>query len=179
MEQEETDGQLVEQALDGRVEAFNLLVCRWQRHLYNFLLRLAGDRALAEDLCQEAFLRSYLKLKELRDRERFRSWLFRIAVNLYHSDRRRLTPLAADVPELDAADNSSGHAHPLPRETQLAIRALIRRLPPELREVVLLRFFHGFRFEEMAEILDCPVGTLKSRLYKAVDDLRSSLQSEK
>lgn len=179
MEQEETDRQLVEQALDGHVEAFNLLVWRWQHHLYNFLLRLTGDRSLAEDLCQEAFLRSYLNLKELRDGERFRSWLFRIAVNLYHSDRRRRPPLAADAPELDAANNSDRHAHPVSRETQLAIRTLIARLRPELREVVLLRFFHGFRFEEMAEILDCPVGTLKSRLYKAVDDLRDGLQGQK
>lgn len=179
MAQEETDKRLVEQALNGHVEAFNLLVWRWQKHLYNFLLRLTGDRTLAEDLCQETFLRSYLHLKELRDGARFRSWLFRIAHNLYRSDRRRLTPLAADASELDGVDNSDGRAHPVPRETQLAVRTLIRRLPPDLREVVLLRFFHGFQFDEMAEILDCPVGTLKSRLYKAMDDLRSALKSQK
>lgn len=176
---EETDRQLVEQARDGRVEAFNLLVWRWQHHLYSFLLRLTGDRSLAEDLCQEAFLRGYLHLKELRDTERFRSWLFRIAVNLYHSDRRRLAPLAADAPELDILDNHRAHAQAMQRETQLAIRTLVRRLRPELREVVLLRFFQGFQFDEMAEILDCPVGTLKSRLYKAVDELRIGLQSQK
>ena len=179
MTQEETDKQLVEQALDGHVEAFNLLVWRSQRHLYNFLLRLTGDRTLAEDLCQETFLRSYLHLKELRDRERFRSWLFRIAVNLYRSDRRRLPPLAADAPESETADAPIASSHPMPRETQLAIRALIRRLRPELQEVILLHFFHGFHFDEMAEILDCPVSTLKSRLYKAVDELRVGLQVQK
>lgn len=179
MVQDETDKQLVEQALDGHVEAFNLLVWRWQRHLFNFLLRLTGDRSLAEDLCQEAFLRSYLHLKELRDRERFRSWLFRIAVNLYRSDRRRLTPLAADAPESDVGGGPTAPSHPIPRETELAIRTLILQLRAELREVILLRFFHGLQFDEMAEILDCPVSTLKSRLYKAVDELRLGLQGRK
>lgn len=176
MTQEETDRQLVERTLDGHVEAFNLLVWRWQHHLYNFLLRLTGDRSLAEDLCQETFLRSYVHLRELRDSERFRSWLFHIAVNLYRSDRRRLPPLAADATELDPPCDASLRAHPVPQETQLAIRALVRRLRPELQEVVLLYFFHGFHFDEMAEILDSPVSTLKTRLYKAVDELRAGLQ---
>ena len=178
MAQEDSDKQLVEQALDGHVEAFNLLVWRCQRHLYNFLLRLTGDRTHAEDLCQETFLRGYLHLKELRDRERFRSWLFRIAVNLYRSDRRRLSPLAADAPESESLDGPVSHSPSMPRETQLAIRTLILRLRPELREVILLHFFHGFHFDEMAEILDCPVSTLKSRLYKAVDELRTGLQRQ-
>jgi RNA polymerase sigma-70 factor, ECF subfamily len=176
LKQGETDRELVEQALGGRVEAFNLLVWRWQRHLYNFLLRLSGDRSRAEEICQEALLRSYVSLKELREKERFASWLFRIAVNLYRSDQRR-----PSVPTTDALDvpvyQNWVEAHPMPRETQLAIRALITRLRPELREVVLLRFFHGFQFEEMAVLLDCPVSTLKSRLYKAVEELRAGLQS--
>ena len=177
MKQAETDRELVEQALGGRVEAFNLLVWRWQRHLYNFLLRLTGDRSLAEDICQEAFLRSYLNLKELRERERFASWLFRIAVNLYRSDHRRPSPRTTDQVDAVASHGSTGEAHPVSRETRLAIRALVSRLRPELREVVLLRFFHGFQFDEMAVILDCPIGTLKSRLYKAVDELRAGFQS--
>ena len=176
MDQEESDKQLVEQALDGRVEAFTLLVWRCQRHLYNFLLRLTGDRTLAEDLCQETFLRGYLHLKELRDPQRFRSWLFRIAVNLYRSDRRRHSPLAAGAPESEILDGPIPSSPSVPHETQLAIRILIHRLRPELREVILLHFFHGFHFDEMAEILDCPVSTLKSRLYKAVDELRADLQ---
>jgi RNA polymerase sigma-70 factor (ECF subfamily) len=175
----DTDKELVEQALEGRVEAFNLLVWRWQRQLYNFLLRLIGNRSVAEDICQEAFLRSYLNLKMLRERERFASWLFRIAVNLYRSERRRPAPLAADAAELSDSSDVRDEAHPMSREMQLAIRTLVSRLKPELREVVLLRFFHGFQFDEMAGILDCPVGTLKSRLYKAVDELRAGLESQK
>ena len=174
----DTDAELVNQALAGSVEAFNLLVWRWQRQLYNYLFRLTENRAVAEDICQEAFLRSYLRLKELRERERFASWLFRIAVNLYRSDRRRPSPLAAAA-ELDDSPHLAGEAHPMSREMLLAIRTLISRLKPELREVILLRFFHGFQFDEMAGILDCPVSTLKSRLYKAVDELRAGLESPK
>jgi len=172
----DTDRELVEQALDGSLEAFNLLVWRWQRHLYNFLLRLTGDRSVAEDISQEAFLRSYLNLKDLRERERFASWLFRIAVNLYHSDRRRASLPTTDVADTAVWSDPAGGVHPVPRETRLAIRSLVFRLKPELRAVVLLRFFHGFQFDEMAMILDCPVSTLKSRLYKAVDELRTGLQ---
>jgi RNA polymerase sigma-70 factor, ECF subfamily len=139
---------------------------------------MQGNRSVAEDICQEAFLRSYLNLKELRERERFASWLFRIAVNLYRSYRRRPSPLAAAA-DLNDTGDSAGEAHPMSREMQLTIRTLISRLKPELREVVLLRFFHGFQFDEMAGILNCPVGTLKSRLYKAVDELRTGLETQK
>lgn len=176
MKSADTDRKLVEQVLDGRTEAFNLLVWRWQRHLYNFLLRLTGDSSVAEDISQEAFLRSYLNLKELRERERFASWLFRIAVNLYRSDRRRDSLPTTDAADTAVLSDPAGGVHAVPRETRLAIRSLVFRLKPELREVILLRFFHGFQFDEMAMILDCPISTLKSRLYKAVEELRVGLQ---
>jgi len=174
--QPETDQQLVEQVLDGRVEAFNLLVWRWQRQLFNFLLRLSGDRELAHDICQEALLKSYVRLKDLRDRERFASWLFRIAVNLYRSDRRRPTLPIEDSSEIDHLAPASGQFHTGTREMQLTIRSLVARLSPEHREVVLLRVFHGFQFDEMATILDCPASTLKSRLSKAFEELRAGLE---
>ncbi len=175
----ETDQQLVEQVLGGRIEAFNLLVWRWQRQLYNFLLRLTGDRELAQDLSQEAFLRSYLRLKELRNKEKFASWLFRIAVNLNRSDRRRPKLPIESAAALDGLGATSGPFRPGAREMQLTIRSLVSRLTPEHREIVLLRVFHGFQFDEMAIILDCPVSTLKSRLYKAFDELRAGLGDQK
>ena len=174
----ETDQQLVEQVLGGRNEAFNLLVWRWQRQLYNFLLRLTADRELAQDLSQEALLRSYLRLKELRNKEKFASWLFRIAVNLYRSDRRRpKLPIERSVP-LDGLGATSGPFRPGTREMQLTLRSLVSRLTPEHREIVLLRVFHGFQFDEMAIILDCPASTLKSRLCKAFEELRAGLEGQ-
>lgn len=177
MKQSETDKQLVEEVLDGKVEAFNLLVWRWQRQLFNYLLRLTGDPELANDICQEALLKSFVRLKDLRERERFASWLFRIAVNLYRSDRRRPA-----LPIEDSIEPDSHGANPVPfrsgsREMQLTIRSLVARLAPEHREVVLLRVFHGFQFDEMAIILDVPVSTLKSRLSRAFEELRAGLES--
>ena len=178
MAEPETDRQLVEQVLRGRTEAFNLLVWRWQRPLYNFLRRLTGDPDHALDLCQEAFLRAYTRLRDLREQDKFASWLFRIAANLYHSDRRRRFPgeeVGSEDSALLGAANLSGPG--AARETQLSLRALIAGLPAEQREVLLLKVYHGFRFQEIASILDCPVSTIKSRLYKAFQQLRAGLKS--
>jgi RNA polymerase sigma-70 factor (ECF subfamily) len=162
----ETDRELVEQVLGGKQEAFNLLVWRWERQLYNFLLRFTGDADLAKDICQEAFLRSYLRIKELREKERFASWLFRIAVNIYRSDRRRPRLPMDESAELSTLGLPAGGFRPGDREMQLTVRSLIMRLEPEHREVVLLKVFHGFHFDEMAAILNCPESTVKSRLER-------------
>jgi RNA polymerase sigma-70 factor (ECF subfamily) len=175
----DSDKQLVEQILDGKVEVFNLLVWRWQSQLYNFLLRLTGNRELAQDICQEAFLRSYVRLKELRDKEKFASWLFRIAVNIHRSERRRPTLPVEDSTDLNSLGADATHFRPGTREMQLTLRTLVSRLSPEHRAVVLLRVFHGFQFDQMAIILDCPVSTLKSRLSKAFEELRAGLVGER
>lgn len=174
MKQTETDRQLIEEILGGRVDAFNLLVWRWERPLFNFLLRFTGERELAQDICQEAFLQSYVQLKDLREKEKFASWLFRIAVNLCNSDRRRPALPIDDRAELGyvANPNQSGG-----RDIELTVRTLISRLRPEHRAVVILKVFYGFRFDEMSTILNCPVSTVKSRLYKAFEQLRAALQS--
>ena len=179
MKSADSDKQLVEQILDGKVEAFNLLVWRWQSQLYNFLLRLTGNRELAQDICQEAFLRSYVRLKELRDKEKFASWLFRIAVNIHRSERRRPTLPVEDSTDLNSLGADATHFRPGAREMQLTLRMLVSRLSPEHRAVVLLRVFHGFRFDQMAIILDSPVSTLKSRLSKAFEELRAGLVGER
>jgi RNA polymerase sigma-70 factor (ECF subfamily) len=175
----ETDKQLVEAVLDGKTEAFNLLVWRWERPLYNFLLRFTGDADRAQDISQEAFLRSYLRLKELRERERYKSWLFRIAVNLYRSDRRRPALPVDDSVEMGDLETTAGRSGMAARELHLTVRALLTKLDPDHRAVVLLKVYLGFHFDEMAQILECPVSTVKSRLYKAFEELREGLQSER
>jgi RNA polymerase sigma-70 factor (ECF subfamily) len=175
----ETDKQLVEAVLAGSVESFNLLVWRWERPLYNFLLRFTGSADRAQDISQEAFLRSYLRLKELRERERFASWLFRIAVNTYRSERRRPELPMDDSAEVDSLGPSEDRFHAGAREMQLTVRSLIWRLEPEHRAVVLLKVYQGFRFDEIAMILDCPVSTIKSRLYRAFEELREGLEARR
>ncbi len=175
---EQLDKELVEQVLDGHTEAFNLLVWRWQRSLYNFLFRMTGDREQARDLSQDAFLRAYTRLKDLRDRDKFASWLFRIAVNQYRSQYR--SQKSADEGwggELAPLDETQGPIDPDTRELQLTVRALLGRLTPEQREVVVLKIYEGFRFDEISSILDCPVSTVKSRLYAAFDQLRLGLEA--
>lgn len=179
MKPTETDRQLVERVLDGNAEAFNLLVWRWQRQLFNFLLRFTGNRELAQDICQEAFLQSYVRLKDLRDKEKFVSWLFRIAVNLCRSEQRRPTLPMQDAAEPDGIGQMPGQIRSDAREMQLTLRCLIARLDPELRKVVLLRVFHGFQFDEMAIILDSPVSTVKSRLYRAFEEIRAGLERQR
>jgi RNA polymerase sigma-70 factor (ECF subfamily) len=174
LKQTDTDRQLVEEILGGKVEAFNLLVWRWERPLFNFLLRFTGERELAQDICQDAFLQSYVQLKHLRDKEKFASWLFRIAVNLCNSGRRRPTLPIDDSAELNYVANVDRDGA---REVQLTVRCLISRLQPEHRAVVLLKVYCGFHFDEMAAILDCPVSTVKSRLYKAFEQLRAGLEN--
>ena len=175
---EQLDKELVEQVLDGHTEAFNLLVWRWQRPLYNFLFRLTGDRERARDISQDSLLRAYTRLKDLRERDKFASWLFRIAVNHVRSDYR--SRQAADAVwggELEPLDESHGPLDAETRELQLTVRALLGRLTPDQREVVVLKIYQGFRFDEIASILDCPVSTVKSRLYAAFDQLKAGLEA--
>jgi RNA polymerase sigma-70 factor, ECF subfamily len=172
---EQLDRELVEQVLDGRVDAFNLLVWRWQRSLYNFLYRLTGDREQAHDLSQETFLKAYTRLKDLRERDKFSAWLFRIAVNLYRSHYRSRPPEQAwDDLSLDEPEAPTDSAT---RELRMTVRTLLGRLTPEQREVVVLKIYEGFRFDEIATILDCPASTVKSRLYAAFDQLRAGLNA--
>ncbi len=172
---EQLDRELVEQVLDGRTDAFNLLVWRWQRPLYNFLYRLTGEREQARDLAQESFLRAYTKLRDLEDAAKFGPWLYRIAVNQHRSHLRTHAAQEAQwSPELD--EEQLGPQPVASRELRMTVRALIGKLTTEQREVVLLKVYDGFKFEEIAEILGEPVSTIKSRLYAAFDQLRIGLE---
>ena len=174
---EAEDRDLIRQAQQGNVDAYNLLVSRWEKRVYNYLLRLVRHREDALDLAQEVLLKAYQNLRKLEDIERFPSWLFRIAHNEAFSLLRRKRPENDDI---DPAASEIAAAFPpgpsmLPMETALAVDAALRRLTPDQREAVVLKVYQGFKFEEMAEILDCPVSTVKSRLYTALDLLKETL----
>ncbi|MCS6952911.1 MAG: RNA polymerase sigma factor [Bryobacterales bacterium] len=166
------DPDLVAKARRGDVNAFNVLVSRWEKRIFNYLWRLVGDRETALDLSQEVFLKAYLGLRKLQDGARFAPWLFRIAHNEAYSllRRRRLEANGETAP---AAERSGGAL--LPVELSLAVEQALARLSEDQREAILLKIFHGFKFEEMAEILSCPVSTVKSRVYAALDVLKESL----
>jgi RNA polymerase sigma-70 factor, ECF subfamily len=166
------DRDLIAKARQGDVEAYNLLVSRWEKRIFNYLLRLVSNREDALDLSQETFLKAYQNLRKLDDPARFAAWLYRIAHNEAYSLLRRRKPdseLAGEPRPKDFGGRL------LPMELSLAVESALKMLSEDQREAVLLKVYQGFKFEEMAEILDCPVSTVKSRLYTALDLLKTTL----
>ncbi len=165
------DSDLIARTRRGKVEAYNLLVSRWEKRVFNYLFRLVGQREDAMDLSQEVFLKAYQNIGKLADASRFGPWLFRIAHNEAYSLLRRRKPEA----ELggDAAPAARPRLEPL--ELTLAVRRALESLSEEQREAVVLKVYQGFKFEEIAEALDCPASTVKSRVYSALDVLKETL----
>lgn len=163
------DADLIERTRKGDVESYNLLISRWEKRVYNYLLRILNSREDALDLCQEVFLKAYQNIRKLDDAQRFGPWLFRIAHNEAYSLFRKRKP------EDELTGVEAPHEPAYPVELTLAAAAALDRLSPEQREAVVLKIYQGFKFEEMAEVLDCPVSTVKSRLYSALDILKSQL----
>jgi len=175
------DRDLVAKASRGNVDAYNLLVSRWEKRVFNYILRLVRNREDALDLSQDVFLKAYQNLGKLDDAARFAPWLYRIAHNESFSLLRRKRPNGEELP----GDNEAAvlpHSGPrfgsstmLPVETSIAVARAMERLNEEQREAVVLKIYEGFKFEEMAEVLGCPVSTVKSRLYTALDLLKDTL----
>jgi RNA polymerase sigma-70 factor, ECF subfamily len=172
------DADLIRQAARGAVEPFNLLVSRWEKRVYNYLLRITSNREDALDLTQDVFLKAYQNLRKLDDPARFAPWLYRIAHNEAYSMFRKRKP-ETDVDELAPESTGDGitigGSSVFPIELSLAVSAALGRLSTDQREAVVLKIYQGFKFEEMAEILSCPVSTVKSRLYAALDLLKIEL----
>jgi RNA polymerase sigma-70 factor, ECF subfamily len=165
------DRDLIAKARRGGVDAFNLLISRWERRVYNYLYRLVGNREDALDLTQDSFLKAYQNLGKLEDESRFAPWLFRIAHNEAYSMLRKNRP---ETELTEPAPEARGRRM-FPIETTLAVESAMSRLSPDQKEAVLLKIYQGFKFEEMADVLGCPVSTVKSRLYTALDLLKDAL----
>ena len=163
------DRRIIERVLEGDTEAFNLLVRRWEKPIYNFILRMIGDRDEAMDLCQDSFMKAYRELDSLKDKDRFSAWLYRIAHNSCFSRLRRDQgkTFVELMPDAHSASN--------PVEIQLAVEKALQQLPEDQREVVVLKVYQRLKFEEIAAIQDAPVSTVKSRLYMAFEKLKSIL----
>ena len=173
-----SDADLILRFRAGQRQAFNTLVWRWQGRLYRFALRYSGDCEEARDLCQQSFVRAYSQLHRLRDPERFSTWLYQIAANLCRDHLRR----RAKHVSLDAYEEASGNPHPLlcqggdMREGELRdlLNRALQTLPEEQREVVVLKEYEGLKFREIADVLDVPINTVKSRLYYGLKALRKT-----
>ena len=190
MERTEPDAKLVRRARRGDLDAFNALVSRWEKRLYNYLLRLLRNREDALDICQEAFFKAYRNLSELEDAEKFPQWLFRIAHNLAFSQFRQHEPVrnADSWPEDDRegalarndAVAGQGRAGSLfAVEIEFTVARALEALPAEQREAIVLKVYYGFQFSEIAEIMSCPLSTAKSRIYAGLAQLKDMLAPKK
>ena len=166
------DRDLIVRARRGDVESYNLLVSRWEKRVFNYILRLVGHREDALDLTQDVFLKAYQHLSKLEDVARFAPWLYRIAHNEAYSLLRKNRP-ETELEHEPRPENTGGRM--LPLELSLAVESALNRLNADQREAVVLKVYQGFKFEEMAEVLGCPVSTVKSRLYTALDLLKETL----
>jgi RNA polymerase sigma-70 factor (ECF subfamily) len=178
-----SDEQLMADYRHGDRASFAELVGRYERELYHFLVRFLGDRAAADDVFQETFLQIHQSAEQFDPQRRFRPWLFTIAANkardLIRSRARRPTsPLQANI---NSNDEDSGEfidlvqsvqdvpEAPLQRkELQEAVQKTVGGMPDHLREILLLSYFHQFPYKQISDILDIPLGTVKSRLHAAV-----------
>ncbi|MDY6914521.1 MAG: RNA polymerase sigma factor [Planctomycetota bacterium] len=178
-----SDAQLLQRHIEGDNEAFVSLLERFRRELFNFLARFIGDAALAEDVFQETFLQLHVSAGAFDPRRRLKPWLFTIAANkardaLRARRRRQAAPLDAEMPgsesqhasyaSLIPANIPKPDEHLLNLETRQAVQNIVGKLPPNLHAVLVLSYFHGFAYKEIAEILNVPLGTVKSRLHSAV-----------
>ncbi len=177
-----SDSQLLEMHLAGDQAAFPALVERYRKELFNFLARFVGDRALAEDVFQEAFLQVHLSAASFDTSRRLKPWLFTIAANkardaMRSRSRRRAAPLDASV---GGDEDSGSYADLMPAdvpdpgeniqnfETRQAVQKIVAEMPENLRSVLLLSYFHDFPYKDISGILGVPLGTVKSRLHAAV-----------
>lgn len=183
-----TDEDLVGLAASGDTEAFNELVVRWERFIFMLAYRTLGREEEARDVCQDTFLRAFLAIKGFKGQAKFSSWLYRIALNLCRDWVRKQSRTAVVQPSSDEAgfEQQIEQAVGFPRETveELIIRRdlgrvveqLMATLPPEQRTVIVLKEYHGLTFREIADLQECPLSTVKTRLYQGLRVLRQQLE---
>jgi RNA polymerase sigma-70 factor, ECF subfamily len=169
--------------MEGDPEAFAELVRRWERPLQRLGVRMTGDERDGEDLAQEAFARVFAHRQEFQQGRKFSTWLWRIALNLCYDHRRRLSrraesPLEEEAMEEPAlcAVESGPDGRLLEEERAGWVRAALLRLPETHRAVLVLREYEGLKLREIAEVLEIPEGTVKSRLADGLTQLSRQLQ---
>jgi RNA polymerase sigma-70 factor, ECF subfamily len=176
------DAELIEQALRGQTEAFGQLVLKYQDRLFNTVFHVVGHAEDARDIVQEALVQAFLKLESFRRESAFYTWLYRIAFNLAASQRRRHRPPASldrlrEAGNVEPADDEDNPAENLERQERCRqVRRAIARLADEYRSVLVLREIDGCRYETIAEVLDLPLNTVRSRLHRARLHLKEELK---
>ena len=187
MIQDDSDQQLVQRVQAGEKAAFDLLVRKYQHRVLKLVSRFVSDAAEAEDVAQEAFLKAYRALASFRGDSAFYTWLYRIAINTAKnalvSNRRRPVDFDLDLqdPEqydrharLKEGDTPEGVL--LTEEIRSVVEKAMEQLPEDLRTAIVLRELEGLSYEEIAEAMDCPVGTVRSRIFRAREAIDKKLK---
>ncbi|MCP3997362.1 MAG: sigma-70 family RNA polymerase sigma factor, partial [bacterium] len=173
-----TDSQLVARALDGAPEAYRELVHRYQRPVLSLIHRMLGDPIEAEDLAQEVFIKAFRHLERFDPGRKLSSWLFKIAHNTTIDRLRRKQPEIVSLEAGSDGDEGTWEVLAVPEEqapdrlaerseTAAGVAAALDRLRPQYREVLLLRFQHGLSYQEIADVLELAMGTVKIHLHRA------------
>jgi RNA polymerase sigma-70 factor, ECF subfamily len=188
MTDRDIDQQLVERVQRGDKAAFDLLVSKYQRKIFRLLSRLIRDQAEIEDIAQEAFIKAYRALPNFRGDSAFYTWLYRIAINtaknhLVSQGRRAPTTTEADIEEAETFDDgdhlrdlNTPESMLLTKQVGEAVNRAIDELPEDLRTAIVLREIEGLSYEEIAESMNCPIGTVRSRIFRAREAIAQELK---
>jgi RNA polymerase sigma-70 factor, ECF subfamily len=188
MSDKELDQQLVERVQRGDKQAFGLLVSKYQRKLARLLSRMIRDPAEVEDVTQEAFIKAYRALPSFRGDSAFYTWLYRIGINtaknyLVSQGRRAPTSTSTDAEDAETMedgdalrDNDTPERLMMTRQIGETVNAAMDALPEELRTAIVLREIEGLSYEEIASVMDCPIGTVRSRIFRAREAISERLR---
>lgn len=185
----ETDQQLITRVQKGDTRAFDMLVLKYQHKIFGLISRYVNDADEVQDVAQEAFIKAYKALPKFRGDSQFYTWLYRIAVNTAknHLVSRSRRPPGSDVDVEDAEyydggaalrDIESPESALFGAELKAVVEAAIADLPDDLRTAVTLREFDGLSYEDIAEIMDCPVGTVRSRIFRAREAIDGKVREQ-
>lgn len=182
----DVDQQLVLRAQRGDKLAFELLVNKYQRKLLRLVGRLVKDQAEAEDVTQEAFIKAYRALGNFRGESAFYTWLYRIGVNTaknYLMNQGRRAPASVDLEDAEhfdgqqnVVDVNTPEAELLSREIALTVNASMDALPEELKTAIRMREIDGMSYEDIATLMNCPIGTVRSRIFRAREAIARQLK---
>jgi RNA polymerase sigma-70 factor, ECF subfamily len=179
-----SDQQLIADCLTGQTHVFGDLVLRYQDRLYNMLVHVLGSAEDARDVAQDAFVTAFQKLHTFQGRSAFYSWLFRIAMNSAISRQRKNSRVPVSIEAVrDRSGAEPTDPHPESRpdfsmeasERQTAVRAALADLPEEFRTVLVLKEMENMKYDEIAEMIGCPIGTVRSRIHRARAELKARL----
>jgi RNA polymerase sigma-70 factor (ECF subfamily) len=178
-----SDALLIDETLSGDSSAYGQLVLKYQDRLFNSLTYVVGSWEEAEDVVQEAFVQAFVKLGSFQQASAFYTWLYRIAFNLAMSRKRRRRPevsvdAARELTGDEPIDDSQAPGDRIEqKESDEQVQAALERVSDEHRDILVLREMEGFCYEKISEILDLPVGTVRSRLHRARLALREELNA--